>query len=102
MIRRPPRSTLLPYTPLFRARSRLLASRRTSRPLWLARPPALRTNAAHIPGQIVSSSLARYLLRAHSVLPPTLPRLHEPRDRKRNRKAQEQKRAQHEVLGNAK
>src|SRR3712207_7939636 len=49
MIRRPPRSTLFPYTTLFRSRADVVAARRSPR---LPQPRGARVGAPHVQGGV--------------------------------------------------
>src|SRR3712207_8466153 len=68
MIRRPPRSTLFPYTTLFRSNAEKRGGLATSRPYWWATPArrgrARRENAAHEPDSARRPARGRHGRRA--------------------------------------
>src|SRR2546430_6902434 len=71
MIRRPPRSTLFPYTTLFRSQRQLLATALTSRPggstrTWSSDPTCLCEVEVEVPSSLVQDRKSTRLNSSHS------------------------------------
>src|SRR3712207_8194124 len=79
MIRRPPRSTLFPYTTLFRSHARL-----ARRPQQRLEPPKIPITADEHPARALFEQCAQLLGRGHR-LALTSARKYPPRDRKSTR-----------------